>query len=286
MSGSTVLVSDRIEGAVGGSNQAIDPLIPQNPWFTKYKRVLAMDCEMVTVWGIENSSGKFVNICDLPEIVRDKYTIGTNYAKLPESEKNLIINEQQLASVAIVGTNDLKNFKLLLSKKVKHRPFSYRVNYFTKKINGFSYFDLQNGEEFLAVKEAVYKLLKDNLVIVCGGTSDLIALNLNEENLDIFDLQDHFYIRRYNYYGDLKKEKISLKRIYKYVFGKDIQTGIHSAESDAFYTIQIFKEYVSNPKFKDKNIFRDRNEGYNLGEIPYSEQNLNKKLRYEYCTPE
>ena len=75
-----MLLSERIGidlGAVGvsGSGQALvrniqttsnddrtNPTVLKFHWFTKYRKVLALDCEMVTVWGIEDSKRKFVKI--------------------------------------------------------------------------------------------------------------------------------------------------------------------------------------------------------------------------------
>ena len=246
--------------------------IPKMPWFLKYSQVVSIDCEMVSMWSVLRGD-KYVNIGDLSIFERNKYIKFENWMKLSRSEKSEIKFEQQLASVSIVGPN----CQVMYSSLVKRKPYSFRVNKYTKNINGFQPWSLEKGEEYDKVRQEVLNILRGKLVITCGGTPDLIALDMLGEGLDTFDLQEHYFVYKETDWGQFNTEKVSLRRIYYYLFEEDCQEGVHKAERDAISTMKCFKEYCR----RNSGNFSDRkdNLGYEYEEIPRFEEMVKRTKR-------
>jgi hypothetical protein len=104
-----------------------------------------------------------------------------------------------------------------------------------------------DGKDFETVKAEVEDILKDKLVVVCGGANDFTCLNIPISNLrKTFDIHD-FYKKRTGQFtkaGTEVRQPIGLRSLYKHFFGVDIQPGHHSANVDAKATMAMFHKYV------------------------------------------
>ena len=70
---------------------------------------------------------------------------------------------------------------------------------------------------------------------------DFDCLDLDAREFDVFDI--HGYWKRLNptKFG-LKLQPISLRDIYYYYYGFDLQSGVHSCTEDARATMRLFRE--------------------------------------------
>ncbi|OXA46050.1 RNA exonuclease 4 [Folsomia candida] len=167
---------------------------------------VSLDCEMVTL-NQKNSHGKFI---------------------------------QKAATVGIV---DWKK-DTILNETVYHKAGSYKVNSYTKKINGFEGSVLEKGRELSAVKEQTESIIEGKVVVTAGGASDLLSLGLVPSDYELFDIQTVFrkWSGQFTKAGDKVYQPINLRSLYFHYFGEDIQSGIHSSLTDARATMRLFQE--------------------------------------------
>jgi hypothetical protein len=145
---------------------------------------------------------------------------------------------QEAATVAICDFHG----KPVKKYNVLHAAGSYKVNFETKKINGFDSNSLAQGIPIDEVIKDVIKQLQGKLLIFCSAYGDLSSMNLSPSQFDIFDLQQYWKEAKTNSDGVDIEQKIGLKHIYHYYFGTKIQTGIHDPMIDAQATMKIFRE--------------------------------------------
>ncbi|RWS20318.1 hypothetical protein B4U80_14292, partial [Leptotrombidium deliense] len=101
-------------------------------------------------------------------------------------------------------------------------------------INGF--WDkrlLEQGKDLADVKENFLSKRGNTLFVTFNGIADFTSLDLNTRFFDWIDIQQHFFQE-----VDFKFQTISLKRLVKHYFKKDIQSGVHSPVQDAKWTMR------------------------------------------------
>jgi DNA polymerase III epsilon subunit-like protein len=168
-----------------------------------------------------------------------------------------------LATVSIVGFRG----NIVYEGKVYHKPGSFVVDQWTLAINGFKTKDFLDGRHFSEIQRDVMKIIKgeDKLIITCGHQNDFRALSLETSEYNIFDLQDIYWCRNYNKNGIVIPERVGLARLYYKFFGTNPHLGIHSASTDAKYTMKIFREkYIKS----DLRFDRQNKEGFDLIDFP------------------
>jgi len=115
--------------------------------------------------------------------------------------------------------------------------------------------DLANGIPLNIVKSIVHDMLKDKLVIVCNGVKGFLSLQLEFSEYHTFEIQKVFqgWNQTYNKYGDKVYQPKGLKRLVKEYFKVNIQENVHNASTDAYYTLELFKN-VCIPYMIDREI--------------------------------
>ncbi|RWS21101.1 hypothetical protein B4U80_11933 [Leptotrombidium deliense] len=153
----------------------------------------------------------------------------------------------ELATVAIVGGDKETIYKGM----VKWEKGSFIVDYYTRRTNGFNESSLVKGKPFEEVQAKVKEILKDKLVIVCGGGNDFAALHLEMELYDVWDIQTYFQgmTSQVDRFGMPVFQPHKLRSIFKYCFPDECLNNIHTAENDALGTMRIFRWYRNNGTF-------------------------------------
>ncbi|CAG7828514.1 unnamed protein product, partial [Allacma fusca] len=126
---------------------------------------------------------------------------------------------------------------------------------------------LQNGKPMSEVRDEVIKILENNLIVTVAGYGDFAALGISPiRDYDHFDLQWHFFTENQpNPLSPPISQPMSLKRIFRYCFGKEVQGGVHTAQEDAINTMKIFKEgYIS---------LKTTNKASRYNEYPINDEN-------------
>ena len=147
-----------------------------------------------------------------------------------------------LASVAIVNWKK----EIVYSIKVKQNPGTFIVNRITLKINGYAEHDLEDGIAYEDVVADVQKITLGKVIIVHGGSQDLRLLQIDD--CVCFDLQTVF--RQTGRNG--VQQPISLKRLTRHYFGRDIQARVHCATEDAIATLELFQDVYRKIALKKK----------------------------------
>jgi hypothetical protein len=94
---------------------------------------------------------------------------------------------QKAGSVSVV------NFKceVVYEARVKREVGSFRVTYFSRKINGFTEASLVNGKPLESVQNDLHKLLLGKLVIMVAAENDFSSLEIPMASFDVFDIHSH-----------------------------------------------------------------------------------------------
>lgn len=80
------------------------------------------------------------------------------------------------------------------------------------------------------------------------------TLELSTTQFDSYDIQLYWTEKILNDHGVFVTQPIGLRHIYHHYYGVDIQSGAHSAETDAKATMKLFREkYIK--ECKEKNIY-------------------------------
>lgn len=200
------------------------------------RKIVAMDLEFVTL--VETRNGKGVN---------------------------------RMATVAIVDYWGQTVYK----DKVKYNSNEFKLNDTTRALTGFNYKTFKDGNSFESIQTNVKNILADKLVIMHDHSGDFRALELNELDYEIFDLQSHW--RQFN--GLHGIQELGLGRVYYYYFRTNPQNEGHDAIIDAVMTIEIFTEiYV---EFFYWRTWKYNRESLSSGYIPVLplKYNLSKRLK-------
>lgn len=133
---------------------------------------------------------------------------------------------------------------------IYHKPGSFIVNKHTLRINGFKKDSLEKGKDIEQVKVELDKVLRGKLVITVAGAGDFLALDLPISDYDVFDLHQHWqkWTGTYTKTGVPNFQPISMKSLYAYYKGKEIQDGVHDAIQDCVYTLELFLVYTTIKK--------------------------------------
>jgi hypothetical protein len=116
-------------------------------------------------------------------------------------------------------------------------------------ITGFRSRDLEQGENLVEIKQLLMEEFNESLVITQAGHADFKAFGLSLSEWDTFDLQSKFLQETgIDKHGLPVLQPISLRRLVLHFLGEDIQSGVHSAEKDAYYTMRLFKIYQNLAK--------------------------------------
>lgn len=219
-----------------GENPSIEFMPPKTPplsrsvvsrcgegldWWHCYKDVVAYDTEQVTLLGDTGASG-IANI--------------------------------RGGKVAVVDSN-LEN---IYSADIYHKPGTFKTNLKQVAVSGIRKFDLIKGKAMHLVTKELKAVMDQKLVIVVGGSTDFLCVDLNTADLKIFDLQT-FYKRTQE--GTSNLQPMSLRDTYFMEFKEDFQGNkTHSAENDARATMRLFisgyvKRNFGKATMNDRNYF-------------------------------
>ena len=110
----------------------------------------------------------------------------------------------------------------------------------------FYHSNLTYHRPFEEVGEEVLDLIQGpERLIICGPTNDMICLDIYPEDINLFDLHDHFWVEKLNDQRILVPEPIGFRRIYYDFSGKECKSRQHTALEDANCIMAIFKEFIN-----------------------------------------
>ncbi|KAL4476210.1 hypothetical protein ABPG74_009943 [Tetrahymena malaccensis] len=137
---------------------------------------------------------------------------------------------QELARVSIVNYNG----HVLLDTYV--RPQKKIKNYLTK-VSGITFTHIKNAPTYPEVKNKIFDLLKDKIIVGHSVQHDLTAIK--------FEPSKDNMTRDISNYKELKQQgkKVSLKKMVKQELGITFQEGSHDSISDARAALLIYKKY-------------------------------------------
>lgn len=180
------------------------------PWWEFYdsNNVIGFDCEMVALFPKYSKTGSFF---------------------------------QAAATVDLVTLNG----ESFYSTKVRHATGTFQTKGQVKEVTGFqeNSFDDPSFPPLETVREIMKQKLQGKLIITVGGRGDFESLGLDIANYDCFDLQQHFFVKKYNEYEMPIREGHSLRSLAKYFLNRSPQEKFHSSFEDALATIQLFEKY-------------------------------------------
>lgn len=187
------------------------------PWWEFYDQndVVGFDCEMVAIFPKYSKTGSFF---------------------------------QAAATVDLVSMNG----ESFYSTKVRHATGTFQTKGPVRQVTGFqdNSFDDKSYPTLETVRETMKRKLEGKLIITVGGRGDFESLGLEMANYDCFDLQQHFFVRKFNEYEMPIREGHSLRSLAKFFLGRSPQEKEHSSFQDALATIQLFEKY-KEIKMKD-----------------------------------
>ncbi|KAL4499640.1 hypothetical protein ABPG72_017180 [Tetrahymena utriculariae] len=137
---------------------------------------------------------------------------------------------QELARVSIVNYNG----HVLLDTYV--RPQKKIKNYLTK-VSGITFTHIKNAPTFPEVKNKIFEILKDKIIVGHSVQHDLTAIK--------FEPSQDKMTRDISNYKELKEsgKKVSLKKMVKQELGITFQEGSHNSIADARAALLIYKKY-------------------------------------------
>jgi len=183
-----------------------------------------------------------------------------------------------------IATIDIVDFDLqtVYSSCVFHEPGSFKVDRFTKALTNFteSSFSDPSYPSESKVQAEVKEILKEKLVITCGGESDYNALGLDMADFNSFDLQSHFYLDSVDRYGVINRQPHSLRSLSLH-FLQQNQNNQHTSQQDAILTMKLFHKYIKEKRDDDRENWMTRmnySRPYNLIQVlPHPLKSLKKK---------
>ena len=182
--------------------------------------------------------------------------------------KDAVGRERVRAGIVSIVTYNRHSgeYEELYGAQVHWPAGSFVVNCHTLSVNGIHASALACGKPPSKVTEEVRRILKNKLVITCGGTMDFVSLGLSPQETQEFtnfDLQRHFrrpiMARSVKKWLGARTEPIALRSLHLNFFGEDIQASAHSAFEDAKATLRIFLEkYIVTEKILEPDSMDNR----------------------------
>ena len=168
-------------------------------------------------------------------------------------------NNGKLRCKNVVGTVSVVdwNGSVVYNKIVYHDPTKVYLTPEMKRITGFDRNFFVNGEQLPTVQSELKELLMDKLVIFHGAGGDLSALEFARwdfcseggDGSNIFDLQEYFRDEK----GPIKLQHLVMSK-----YGINIQESKHSADTDAVYTMKLFRDFYVPDKIASEDEAYDR----------------------------
>lgn len=181
----------------------------------------------------------------------------------------------KMATVDVVGYN----LAPIYSTKIYHAAKDVAYNPVVKKLTGFSpsTFDNKNYPSIDVVRDQLKKIFSNKLVITLGGAADFSGIGLEIDEYDVFDLQSHFFVRKYSERGNEIREGHSLRSLTKFFLNKT-QDDRHTSKQDAQLTMDLFKQYkIVKMKDDPEQVHKRYNNTIDYNDIPVIPNPMKKK---------